>query len=108
MKKIITFVLIISIFLTAGAFADNAVTKLGRGIANIGTCVLEIPKAIGDSNTEDGPIAAATVGVLTGILKTGVRLVVGVYEVVTFPIPAPKHYGPVLTEPEFFLEEGLY
>lgn len=106
MKKIIA-ILVITLLISSVAFADGPVKKLGRGLANIVTCPLEILKGISDANTESGPIAAGTFGVLQGIFNTGLRAVIGVYEVVTFPIPIPRDYSPILTNPEFFLEDGL-
>ena len=107
-KPIILIPVIAFLFLSCAAYADTPVKKLGRGAANIIFCWLEVPKGIGDANTENGPIAAGTFGVLQGIVKTGIRAGVGVYEVVTFLVPIPPHYAPVLTDPEFFLEEGLF
>lgn len=106
MKKIIP-VLLVVLLISSVAFADGPIKKLGRGLANVITCPLEILKGISDANTENGPIAAVTFGLLKGIFNTGVRAVIGVYEVVTFPIPLPRDYSPILTDPEFFLEEGL-
>ncbi|MFH1790758.1 MAG: exosortase system-associated protein, TIGR04073 family [Candidatus Omnitrophota bacterium] len=92
--------------LTETSFAaNNMIKKLGRGIANVGTCPLEVFKGISDANDEDGFCAAITWGVLQGICKTVLRAGVGVYEIVTFPIPMPKDYDPILTDPEFFLSE---
>ena len=106
MKKIIP-VLLVALLISSVAFADGPIKKLGRGLANIVTCPLEVIKGISDANTENGPIAAVTFGLLKGIFNTGVRVAVGAYEVVTFPIPIPRDYSPILTDPEFFLEEGL-
>ena len=50
-------------------------------------------------------MAASTWGVLKGIGMSCLRLGVGVYETVTFPIPAPKGYVPILKDPEFMFEE---
>ena len=109
MKKIVALMLIIFIFgMSAISYADTPIKKLGRGFANIFTCLLEIPKRISDANAESGPIAAATFGFLNGLFQTCIRGVVGIYEVVTFPIPLPSRFGPVLTDPEFFLDEGLF
>ena len=33
------------------------------------------------------------------------RAVVGVYEIATFPIPLPKDYEPIITDPEFILQK---
>ena len=111
MKKKLTIV-IISILLmtvfTVSAYADTPVKKLGRGICNIVTCPLELFKAMQDIHNEDGFFAALTWGLLKGTFNTGVRAVVGAYEVVTFPFPVPSDYEPILTDPEFFGEETLF
>jgi putative exosortase-associated protein (TIGR04073 family) len=109
MKKTVVFLSIAALlFMSCPAHADTPLKKLGRGLANILTCPLEIPKGIGDANAESGPVAAMTFGVLQGIFKTCVRGVVGVYETVSFPIPLPADYAPILMDPEFFLEQGLF
>jgi putative exosortase-associated protein (TIGR04073 family) len=115
MKKVILCLVIISVlFMSATSYAiDNIdlkkpLGKLGRGLANVFTCPLEIAKTIGDTNYEKGPIAAITAGFVQGIYKTGVRAAVGAFEVVTFLFPFPGDYDPVLTDPEFFLSEGLF
>jgi putative exosortase-associated protein (TIGR04073 family) len=88
-------------------YADTALKKLGRGVANVATCPFEIYHRVGEVNKENGPIAAFTWGLLKGVYKMGVRGLVGVYEVLSFPMPYPENYGPILTDPEFFLEEGV-
>lgn len=108
MKKLIVLIIIFSMLAVNASFADGPIKKLGRGLANIITCPLEIPKRISDANAESGPIAASTFGVLNGLFQTCIRAFVGVYETVTFFIPIPVDYGPVLTDPEFFLDEGLF
>ena len=105
MKKItkfaIVFVLIMSIlYIQSPCFAQNMLKKLGRGLANVGTGVFELPKSVQESFYEDGPIAAVTYGIIDGIYKFLVRTVVGVYEIATFPIPLPADYEHIV-EPEF-------
>ncbi len=107
MKKVFV---IISAFafiltLTSPAYCDTALKKLGRGLCNIVTAPVEITHQISKVSNTDGPMAGLSYGTLKGVLMTGVRAVVGAYEVVTFPIPMPRHYKPILTEPEFFFEE---
>jgi len=107
MKKISCYVLIICIMscMTVNvAHADDALKKLGRGAANVLMSPMEMINGISEANAENGWIAAVTWGVLKGIFKTGVRMVVGAYEIVTFPIPFPKDYEPILTDPEFICE----
>ncbi len=105
MKKITAFiimiVLVVSIlFVQSPCFAQNMLRKLGRGVANVTTSTLEVPKSIQESFYDDGPAAAATYGLLDGIYKFIVRTAVGVFEIVTFPFPIPEEYAPVV-EPEF-------
>jgi putative exosortase-associated protein (TIGR04073 family) len=84
------------------SFAQDPVKKLCRGVLNITTGFLEMPKNIRDTGKEDGLGMALTYGFIKGAFGTVRRMAVGLYEVVTFLIPAPKDYGPVLTDPEYF------
>ena len=83
-------------------------TKLGRGICNMVTFPLEIPEQISRMNNSDGPFAASTVGVLKGVGWSIGRACVGVFETVTFMFPVPKHYEPILNDPEYFLENSSF
>ncbi len=111
MKKKLNIVMILILLMTVFAvfaYADTPIKKLGRGICNIVTCPLELFKGIQDTNNENGFFAALTWGILKGTFNTGVRAVVGAYEVVTFPFPIPSDYEPILTDPEFFGEETVF
>ena len=87
---------------------DNAMTKLGRGIANMVTVPLEVPEQISRTNNSDGPFAGYTVGVLKGFGWALGRACVGVFEAATFLIPYPKDFKPVLKDPEYFFENSNY
>lgn len=87
---------------------NNAMKKLGRGVANVITCPFEIPNQISRINNSDGPYAAFTYGVVKGLVMFVYRGVIGVYETISFPVPFPKCYKPMLTEPEFFFETESY
>lgn len=104
-----TWIALIAVLLVAAlsacAVADGPAKKLGRGAANIVTSPLEILKSVQDTSKESGYIAGFTWGPVKGIFKTITRATVGVYEIVTFPIPMPRDYKPILKEPEFFLME---
>jgi putative exosortase-associated protein (TIGR04073 family) len=78
----------------------NAVDKLGRGLAGMTTGVLELPGNIAAVARDDGAVGGATIGFAKGIGMIPVRTLVGVYEFVTAPFPAPGHYDAVL-EPEY-------
>jgi len=85
------------------AFAEElvppaAAEKAVRGMANAGLgVVVELPKTVYYDTLEDGPLYGLTVGVLEGLSWGIARMLVGIYEVVTFPFPAPEGYRPILT-----------
>jgi len=76
--------------------------KLGRGIVNVATGWVEIPKNIYDVSVESNPFTGITYGALKGAGMTVVRTGAGVYDVTTFLFPIPHDYVGVL-EPEFVL-----
>ncbi len=106
MKKglIIAIVMVMVLALATVSYAQDPAKKLGRGLANILTGWIELPKNIYDTSVEDNPLAGLTIGLAKGIGMTIVRTGAGIYEVVTFPFPIPEDYGPVL-EPEFVFSE---
>lgn len=78
--------------------------KFMRGLVNIITSPLEIPRRIRRRTEGDNTLRGWTLGTTQGLGYTVVRLAAGAYEVLTFPAPAPKDYKPVL-EPEYVWEE---
>jgi putative exosortase-associated protein (TIGR04073 family) len=74
--------------------------KLGRGLANVTTGLLEIPRQMMRTLEQEGIIAGLTVGMVKGVGWAVSRELVGIYEVVTFVAPQPNEYG-VILEPEF-------
>lgn len=78
--------------------------KLGRGLGNLTCGYLEIPnQMIQLSKTQRWPVAdfgGLFKGIYMGTLRTGA----GIYEVLTFPIPVPNGYRPLI-EPEFVVPE---
>jgi len=107
MKKIVVIVLAVAVMLgmAVPGYCGTMVEKLGRGIANVVTCPMEIVNQISKANQENGWVAASTYGLLKGIVMTPVRAVVGAYEIVSFPIPAPADYQPILTDPQYFFSD---
>jgi len=95
--------IILSGCLGTAAFAEElvppaAAEKAVRGLANTGLgVVVELPKTVYYDTLEDGPLYGLTVGVLEGLSWGIARTFVGIYEVVTFPFPAPEGYRPILT-----------
>ena len=78
----------------------NALRKLNRGVSNLLFGVVEMPNQITKTTAEHGGAAGVTYGVGKGLVRWIAREVVGVYEIITFPIPVPRQYKPVM-QPEF-------
>lgn len=91
----------------SGFCNEGAWKKLGRGVSNMITFPFEIPNQVSRTNRSDGPMAAFTWGLIKGVGMTCFRALVGVYETISFPVPCPEDYKPILTDPEFFLEDQI-
>ena len=92
------------------AFADmgsrgNPLNKLMRGAINTVTGWVEVPKRVHETWNESGAGSAWTWGLLRGFGYGFVRTAAGVYEVVTFPFPAPPDYEPVM-QPEYVFDDS--
>jgi putative exosortase-associated protein (TIGR04073 family) len=74
--------------------------KLLRGFANVLTSPLEVPRCVQNTTEEQGVFVGWTAGMAMGIGMTALRILVGAYDIVTFPIPFPEGYRPVI-KPEF-------
>ena len=85
---------------SAISHADTPLHKAGRGLAAMTTPFLEIPGNIKTTTERDGAPAGWTEGFAMGLGMTVIRPVVGVYELITAPIPAPANYRPIL-KPEY-------
>ena len=76
--------------------------KLGRGAGNFLGGWMEIPLAIQKratpSDTAEGFFTAMVIGAFKGLARTGV----GVYEMVTFILPFPGDYAPILPTLEYY------
>lgn len=68
--------------------------KVVRGIANVATGWLELPKQIYLTVKEDGVAKGIFVGPLRGMGMTLVRTVSGAGETLTFMIPYPGFFDP--------------
>lgn len=92
----------------AGAFNDygkGATRKLGRGLANVATAPLELIRTPYFVEQRDGGLASITVGIVQGVGAVVIRELAGIVETVTFPIPLPKRFAPLI-EPEFVYAHG--
>ncbi len=81
--------------------AKDTGEKLTRGVANVLSGVLEVPKTIGEewkasNNAFVGVVAGTFKGLAWWIARTGS----GLWDVVTFPFPLPSNYDP-LFKPDY-------
>jgi putative exosortase-associated protein (TIGR04073 family) len=70
--------------------------KLTRGMANFGLGWVELPKQIYHVGHEEGWLIGMTRGFIDGVGMFAARTVAGAYELLTFPLPVPPHYQPLL------------
>ena len=90
---------LLSLVLTLTLFSAGCAgpeRKFGRGVNNLFEIVRggEIRRTIEQTALTDGPDVSYTGGFVKGFNRTMARTFVGMYEVVTFPIPS---YDPVAT-----------
>ncbi len=105
LKMVAVLVVVVAVLgMATQVYAQDPAKKLGRGLANILTGWVELPKNIYDTSVEENVLSGLTMGLAKGIGMTIVRTGAGVYEAVTFPFPIPEDYMPVL-EPEFVFSE---
>ncbi len=76
--------------------------KFGRGIINGTTFWLELPLAWYHVTDQTDPFTGFFWGTADGIVKSADRLGGGAYELVTFPIPSPRYYKPVMVPETLF------
>jgi putative exosortase-associated protein (TIGR04073 family) len=94
-----TFPLLAALAITGTLFTGcaNVERKFGRGMSNTFEIVRggEIRRTMEQTALFDGPDTAYTTGFIKGLNRTLARTGIGIYEIVTAPIPP---YGPVATD----------
>ncbi|HEY6873374.1 MAG TPA: exosortase system-associated protein, TIGR04073 family [Geobacteraceae bacterium] len=84
---------------------DGMANKAARGMANVATGWLELPKQIYLTYSEDGATKGLIVGPLKGIGMTIVRTFSGVGELATFFVAYPGFYDPYFEPPFVWQKE---
>ena len=79
-----------------------ALEKLGRGVSNVACGWLEIPLTIGKRYAPADAGTSLVVGTITGLIKGIIRTGVGAYEALTFFLPLPENFAPILPTLEYF------
>ena len=75
------------------AWAQDPIHKMGRGVVNVLTGWIELPKQIHLGSQEANPVTGLGRGLLRGAGLTVLRGGVGLYEALTFPFPIPKDFA---------------
>ena len=73
-----------------------AIEKLGRGLANALLGFAEIPLGVHQRYSKEDTGTSFFSGLAIGLFKGVVRTGVGVYETVTFLLPYPEDFRPIL------------
>lgn len=114
MKKMLQAMLMLSILFLAvpnlalaDEYPDKALEKLGTGLANAVTGVVEIPKTITIVGNRDGVIHGMTVGFLTGIANAVGRSMSGAFDIATFLVPTTPFVKPAHIWDDFSRETSF-
>ena len=75
------------------AWAQDPIHKMGRGVVNVLTGWIELPKQVHMGSQEENPVTGFGWGLVKGAGLTVLRAGMGVYEALTFPIPYPKSFA---------------
>ena len=115
MKRTFSAVIILMVFLAASSSVTAEETeiqgegtpqrKLQRGFLNVALSPFEISHELAKEVRNDTLPPSWFAGLGRGAAYTVGRALVGVYEIVTFPLPYPANYKPVL-QPEFPWEQA--
>lgn len=81
------------------AIAEKMAFKLVRGVTNVVTAIVEVPKQSYLTVRDRGNVGYV-VGPLKGVGMAFYRFIAGVTETVFFPVPQPGYYDSIM-QPEF-------
>lgn len=70
------------------SYGDMVRTKLASGLSNMAFGIAEMPKNIVNTSNEVNVMMGVTGGVLKGTLHTMGRMLAGMVDVLTFPVPS--------------------
>jgi putative exosortase-associated protein (TIGR04073 family) len=93
-------ILVLLLSSAAPADAQTATRKFLRGLAGMTTAFLEVPGNMVEQTNRRGAAGGIPLGFAIGCGMIVPRVLVGVYEFVSAPFPAPDGYKPIL-QPEF-------
>ncbi|MGD0615550.1 MAG: exosortase system-associated protein, TIGR04073 family [Verrucomicrobiota bacterium] len=105
MRKALSLLALVAAVGALASGCANTERKFGRGLDNSLDIVRcgEFRRTVEQTAILEGPDAGYTVGVVRGINRTLGRTGIGIYEMVTAPLPP---YGPIFTD--HFAPEPVY
>jgi putative exosortase-associated protein (TIGR04073 family) len=97
-----SLLLVVVLILALPSFgqAQTAVDKFGRGLAGMTLGFLELPGNMVRESDRRGAAEGIPLGFAKGLGMIVVRELVGVWEFISAPFPAPAGYRPII-EPEY-------
>lgn len=98
MKTKTALIALILFVSTQTAFAGNPGEKFVRGIEGALTSPVEYLNQYQIANYDHGLFSSVVIMVLGGTAMTVKRLINGVYDIVSFPVSAPRDYGLLLND----------
>ncbi len=110
MQRVMIWFFILTFFLVSNSFAANDVIhKLERGIINVVTAPVEIPKEIrahwiNGSEKTYHILVWIFCGFVKGTFMTAARVGSGVWDVVSSPVAIPQNYKP-LFKPDYVFDD---
>lgn len=109
MRRIASIVLVMAFVVTlvSPVCAQTPAAKLGRGLVNTLTGLWELPIDVLKTCKAEGAPKGLTIGVGRGLVTGLYRTLVGVYEVISFPVPAPAGYEPITNPPTLITSDTL-
>lgn len=87
------------------SYERTPLNKLGRGLINTVTCLVEVPAEAFKVAEEKGPVVGCTLGVAEGVVVAFLRGLSGLYDTFTFVIPP---YNKPLMQPEYALDSAFH
>jgi len=107
MKKVIGLLLVITVLLgfCSLAYAKGPTDKLVRGVGNVLSCWLEVPQTMGEEwAASKNAFVGCVAGFFKGAALAGARLFSGCWDILTFPVAAPRNYEPFF-KPDYVFDK---
>jgi putative exosortase-associated protein (TIGR04073 family) len=92
-RRTLGIALMLALAAPGPAWAQDPIHKMGRGLVNVLTGWLELPKQAHRGKQEENPIKGIAQGLLRGGALAVLRTGVGLYEALTFPLAYPKDFA---------------